>query len=242
MKPIKISVSVLAFSGIFLFFSSCNSGNEKKVTDAIEKTDSISAPKKESTTSSSNLMIIKHKVADFAKWLTLYQSHDSLRLAYGLHNYGVSRGIDDTNMVMVALKMDDINKAKAFAALPDLKARMQQAGVIEVPIITYYNRQSLFLSTNDPSTRVMISHKVKDWAAWKNEFDKHKQARKDAGLTDRSVGYEVDNDKMVTIVAVVGDLQKAREFFASSELKNKMDAAGVEGPPTIFLYNLVKSF
>ncbi len=242
MKSIKFSASVLAFSIMFLFFSSCNQGEENKGTEALEKNDSVAAPKVEATTNSGNLMLIKHTVSDFARWLPLYESQDSVRLSYGLHNYGVSRGVDDTNMVMVALKMDDINKAKAFAALPTLKNRMQKSGVVGAPTIMYYNRQTLFLSTNDPSTRAMITHKVKDWTAWKKEFDNHKQARKDAGLTDRSVGYEVDNDKMVTIVEVVGDLEKAKAFFASKDLKNKMQAAGVEGPPTIFMYNLVKKF
>lgn len=112
-------------------------------------------------------MLIKHSVADFPKWLLAYESHDSMRLAYGLHSYGVSRGVDDTNMVMVALKIDDMKKAKAFEALPDLKSRMEIDGVVGPLFITYYNRAILFLGTNDPSTRVMVTHKVKDWTAWK---------------------------------------------------------------------------
>lgn len=40
---------------------------------------------------------------------------------------------------------------------------------------------------------------------------------------------------MVTLVDVVSDLPKARAFFASKELKDKMQAAGMEGAPTIFL-------
>lgn len=242
MKPIKYSAILLAVSSVCLLIISCNSGSEKKEPAATEKTDTIVTRKKEPITNSGSLMIIKHKVADFNKWFAAYESHDSIRLAYGLHNYGISRGIDDSNLVMVALKMDDIDQAKKFAAMPELKERMQKGGVIGEPNIMFYNRQSLFLSTNDPSARAMITHKVKDWVTWKNDFDNHKQARKDAGLIDRSVGYEVGNDKMVTVVVVVNDLPKARAFFNSPDLKNKMQAAGVEGPPTIYLYNLIKSF
>lgn len=224
----------MALASTIFLFSSCNSGNEKK--------DIRTTIKKEPATNSGYLMLIKHTVTDFSKWLPVYESHDSVRLTYGLHSYGVSRGVDDTNMVMVALKIDDMKKAKAFETLPDLKTSMQKAGVTGTPSITYYNRAILFLGTNDPSTRVMVSHKVKDWTTWKAAYDDHKQARLGAGLTDRSVGYEVDNDKMVTIVDVVSDLPKARAFFASKNLKDKMQAAGVEGAPMIFFYNLVKKF
>lgn len=242
MKTTRFLASALAIGAMLIIFNSCNSGDDKKATDAPIITDSSNALKTEPATNSGYLMLIKHSVADFSKWLLAYESHDSMRLAYGLHSYGVSRGVDDTNMVMVALKIDDMKKAKEFEALPDLKARMQIDGAVGPTSITYYNRAILFLGTNDPSLRVMVTHKVKDWTSWKKVYEDHKQARIAAGLTDRSVGYEVDNDKMVTLVDVVSDLPKARAFFASKELKDKMQAAGVEGAPTIFLYNLVKKF
>ncbi len=242
MRQVNFLTTVFAISSMLLSFNSCNSGDEKKETDVTQNADSSTAPQKEPVSKSANLMFIKHKVANFAKWLPLYDAHDSVRKAYGLHNYGLSRGVDDTNMVMVVLRIDDMNRAKEFASLPDLKATMQKAGVVGEPTITYFNRQTLFLSTNDPSTRVMVSHKVKDWEAWKKEYDNHKQARVDAGLTDRSVGYEVDNNNNVIIVEVVGDLKKARDFFASKGLKDRMQAAGVEGAPSIFFYNLLKSY
>ena len=46
---------------------------------------------------------------------TAYDGHDSARLANGMHNYVIARGVDDSNTVMVAIKADDISKAKAFA-------------------------------------------------------------------------------------------------------------------------------
>lgn len=243
MKQFKILGTLLAFTGLLHFISSCNSGDEKKAADStIVKTNIDTTLKSEPSIKPGNIMFIKHKVADFTKWLAGYDSHDSVRKAYGLHNFGVSRGIDDSNMVLVALKMDDLNKAKEFAALPSLKAAMEKSGVVGAPTIMYYDRQTLDLSSNAINTRVLVSHKVKDWDAWKKEFDSHRQARIDAGIMDRSVGYEVGNNKMVNIVATVSDLKKAKDFFSSKDLKDKMAAAGVDGPPTIFFYNLVKKY
>jgi hypothetical protein len=242
MKQVRSLAISIAFPVVLLFLFSCNTGNEKKTTGTTVKADTALTSKAEPTNKPALLMIIRHRVADFNKWMPLYESHDSVRLSYGLHSYGVSRGVDDTNMVMVALKIDDIARAKEFAALPDLKTAMKKGGVLGTPDIRYYDRRELFMSTNDPSTRVMVSHKVKDWDAFKKVFDNDKQARTDAGLTDRSVGYESGNNKMVTIVAVVSDLKKARDFFASKQLKEKMEAAGVDGPPDIFFYNLIKKY
>ena len=69
-------------------------------------------------TTPQNMMIAKHKVADFAKWKASYDEHDSMRLANGMHSYVIGRGMQDSNVVMVAVKVDDMDKAKAFAKDP----------------------------------------------------------------------------------------------------------------------------
>src|ERR1019366_7221957 len=120
MKQLKFLSAITLVAGS-LFFSSCNS-NGKKTDNETVSTDTTAAAvnKTEPPAKPGNLLIVKHKVANFAKWETAYESHDSTRLAYGLHNYIVARGLKDSNMVMVVLKMDDTTKAKQFAALPDL--------------------------------------------------------------------------------------------------------------------------
>jgi len=161
-----------------------------------------------------------------------------------LHNYVLARGLgNDSNTVMVALKMDDVSKAKAMAASPDLKEKMKQGGVTGVPTI-YYEENVV---TDTPAlaaatVRVMVTHKVKDWDAWKKEFDIHKQMRIDAGIIDRIVGHDVDNSHLVRIVFAITDMAKAKAFMDSKELKDKMAASGVEGPPTFFYYTIAKKY
>lgn len=96
--------------------------------------------------------------------------------------------------------------------------------------------------TNSTTKRVIMTHKLKDWDAWKREYNSNKQARLDAGLIERSVGHFIDDTHMVTLVFAVTDMAKAKAFMASTDLKDKMTAAGVEGPPTIFYYNAAKRF
>lgn len=239
MKQFKFFSAITLVAGS-LFFSSCN-GDEKKTDNVTVSTDSSAVNKTEPPAKPGNLVIIKHKVANFAKWKTAYESHDSTRQAYGLHNYIVARGLKDSNMVMVVLKMDDTTKAKQFAALPDLKAAMQKGGVMGAPSFLYLDVQMLDTSANAP-TRVIVTHKVKDWDAWKKSFDSHKQTRLDAGMTDRAISYSVGDTHTVTVAFVINDMKKAEAFMASKDLKDKMAESGVVGPPDIFFYNVVQKY
>jgi len=243
MKLIKTIVAAVAMGGL-LFAASCNSGEEKKADETAAKPDSSAVKPAEpiAPAKPSNLVIIKHKVANYAKWLTGYEGHDTARVRFGLHNYVVGRGVKDSNMVIVILKMDDVEQAKAFGALPGLKEAMQKGGVIGKPEVQYLDMQMLDVSPTESPLRMIVSHKVKDYDAWKKEFDSHKQARMDAGLTDRALGYEMGNNKMVTLACVVSDMKKAEDFGASKDLKDKMQAAGVDGPPTIFFYTVAKKY
>jgi len=238
MKHVNMLIKLL-FSAMLVLVISCNSGGDKKdsktAADSTPPVVVAPAPPKD-------VMTIKHKVANFAKWKLAYDAHDSARLASGLHNYVVSRGVDDSNMVLIGLHMDDLDKAKAFGADPKLKDVMQKAGVTGAPEMGY--RHSVFsdTSTIPQIMRVMIKHKVKDWDAWKKAFDEHKQARMDAGLTDRVVSYDIADNHMVTLVFAVSDVAKAKAFMKSKDLADKMKAGGVEGPPSIFFYNVVQKY
>ena len=238
----KNSKFSFAFISLFLALS-CNNAAEKKEEPVISSADTAaSAPVPAAPAKPANLAILKHKVADFAKWLPLFESHDTARLRFGLHNFMIGRGVKDSNMVLVALWMDDFEKAKAFTELPDLKAAMQKGGVIGKPEISFMDMQMLDSGKLETPFRMMVTHQVKDYAAWKASFDSHKQVRIDANMTDRAIGYEMGNNKKVTVVTAVNDMAKAEAFSTSKELKDRMQEAGVEGPPTIFFYRMAKKY
>ena len=150
---------------IMLMLFSCNSGGSNSTTS----TSTDSTMKDSSTTitqvtpaAPAITMLIKQKVANFAKWFPGYEAHDSARVAYGLHNFVVGRGIKDSNMVLVALHVDDTTKAKEFAMSPGLMEAMKKAGVIGTPTFIYVVNR-FHDSTTDASTdRVIINFKVKE--------------------------------------------------------------------------------
>jgi hypothetical protein len=246
MKQLKFLSSAAI---VMLILFSCNSGSDQKTTDTTTdstKTDTtttaITETKPEIPATPRMTMLIKHKVANFDKWFPAYEGHDSARVSHGLHDFVVSRGIKDSNMVMIALHMDDTAQAREFSMLPDLKAVMKKAGVVGAPKFMYTVSQWYDSTTSSSTTRVMIIQKVKDWDAWKKAFDSHKQARMDAGLTDRAVSQAVGDPHMVSVVLAVSDMKKAEDFVKSKDLKDKMTEAGVEGAPDIFFYRVVKQY
>ena len=247
MKQHKFLATAIFAAGMSLFLYSCNGSGEGEKTAEVKP--EAEAPKTTETPAPpvavmpSNFLIIKHKVANYAKWQPVFDANDSIKLANGLTNYVVGRGTgSDSNTLLVAFKMADVNKAKALSASPELKSRMQKSGVISKPTFNYVETLTMDTTTNASTVRLIVMHKVKDWDAWKKEFDSHKQTRIDGGLTDRAIGHEAGDTHMVTLVFAVNDMAKAKAFTTSKDLKDKMMAAGVVGPPNMFFYNVVKKY
>ncbi len=242
MKHGKFFATLAIAASVLLL--SCNSGGDKKVSDtpvdtSTVKKDTVPAPVPSGPAS---IMTITHKVTNYAKWKLAYDEHDSARLAHGLHNYVIARGLGDSNMVMVALKMDDVTKAKEMGGSKELMDRMKKGGVTGPASIDYTEAVMDDTTAIQQTVRLMIKHKVKDWDAWKKAFDDHKQARLDAGLTDRVVAHTAGDDHRVTLVFAVADVDKAKAFIKSKDLKDKMSQAGVDGPPSFFFYRIAAKY
>jgi hypothetical protein len=242
MRHVKFFATLAVAAGVLLL--SCNSGNKKASdtpadTTAVKK-DSLPPPAPVAA-GPVMIMTIKHEVANYAKWKSAYDAHDSGRLSYGVHNYVICRGVDDSNMVMVAMRMDDVNKAKEMGSSKALMERMKKAGASK-PSIDYTETVMNDTTAIQQTVRLMVKHKVKDWGAWKKAFDSHKQTRMDAGLTDRVIGHTVGDDHSVILVFAVADMAKAKAFEQSKDLKDKMTEAGVVGPPDFFYYRIAARY
>jgi hypothetical protein len=245
MKQFKfLSIIGIAF---VLLFSSCG-GDETKTTDTAVTADSTATAATTATTASTiittpeNIMVVRHKVSDFAKFKTSYDAHDSLRLASGIHSYVIGRGVDDSNMVMVAVKAEDMTKAKAFAKDPSLKAAMQKSGVVGAPSISFATVVYQDMSQNMSDLRSMTTFTVKDWDKWKTSFENNRQTRTDNGVTDRAYGYDPDDNKKVTLVVAINDTAKANTFVKSDLLKQQRADAGVVGEVKRFVYRVVAKY
>ena len=110
------------------------------------------------------------------------------------------------------------------------------------PSFHFQNMQAMDTTTNSMTDRIIIFAKVKDYDVWKKSFDEHSDVRKNAGVTDRGVGYSYEDKNDVTVVLAISDMKKSRDFIKSPELRARMDSSGVIGKPDIFFYHVVKQY
>ena len=84
-----------------------------------------------------NYVLVHHKVSDFAKWKTGYDSHLPTRNAATLKQIKLTHGIDDPNEVVILFEVADLAKAKAFANSEDLRNKMREFGVVSQPTVVF---------------------------------------------------------------------------------------------------------
>ena len=231
LKPVLILVFTVAF------LSCKNNKTEKTEPEEAKAMDTTSAV---AVFEPFQVIVIKHKVADYEKWRKGYDAHDSVRKAYGISHYMIGRGIDDPNTIVVINKFSDVQKAKEFSMLPNLKEAMKKAGVISKPEFYYYD-----VIRNDDTqiserNRLKVTHRVKDFDAWLKVYDAEGTAKRmEEGLIDRGMARSIDDPNMVTLVFAVTDMEKAKASINSEAKKKLMMDAGVEGAPQMFFYKIV---
>jgi hypothetical protein len=244
MKQSRFS-GLLFYSMVFLLVSCSGGGTEKKASTDSTATDTTAAvvtPKVTTVTTPQNMLVVTHKVANYAKWKASYDAHDSVRLAYGMHSYVIGRGLKDSNMVLVAVKVDDTAKAKAFAKDPGLKKAMQKGGVTGTPTMTLTTMVFQDTATISTDLRARTTYMVKDWSAWQIAFEAGKQERLDNGIATRAYGHNLDNDKKIVLVTAITDTAKAFAYYKSDAIKKRRVEGGVIGEPERFLYRVVQRY
>jgi hypothetical protein len=187
------------------------------------------------------VVVVQHKVKNFGKAEEEYFNRDSLRLTYGITHFVIGRDLKDTNTVFVIDRIQDVDKAKAFYKLPGAKETMKKAGVMTPPGFTF----AVFVTGNDNPIQFLegmaITHHVKDFGTWMKAFDAEgDSARKANGLITRGIARNLDDSNTVSILFEVSDMAKAKARSSSPDLKKIMTDAGVDSPPTVRWYKLIK--
>lgn len=245
MKRSRFACLLFCMATVSLL-TSCGGDESKKPTStdstAVDSSTTVKPVVNTIITTPQNMMVVTNKVSNFSKWKTVYDQHDSVRLVNGIHSFVIGRGLQDSNIVIVAVKVDDIAKAKAFAKDPNVKKTMQKAGVIGAPSFSFVT--TTFQDTADINSplRSRTTLTVKDWNAWQKAFEEGKQERIDNGIVVRAYGHDVDDNKKVSLVTALIDTAKAYAYWKSDMQKKRREAAGVIGQPNRFTYRLVQRY
>ncbi|HKP62393.1 MAG TPA: hypothetical protein VJV78_36920 [Polyangiales bacterium] len=185
--------------------------------------------------------VIIHKVKDYAAWKTGFDAGTDARKEASFAGHAVMRGADDQNLVLIWAPFNDEGKAKAFMDDKALKEKMKQSGVIGKPSVQL---TSVVVSHMDPSAQTpagaLVVAKVKDFAAFKNDFDSTTQARSDAGITGSSLSQDLADKNVAYVYLQSADPAKLKSYVEAKETKAEWKTAGVTGPAKITLVQSVE--
>ena len=89
---------------------------------------------------------------------------------------------------------------------------------------------------------VLVINKIEDYAKWRPVFDKNMDSRRENGSKEAHVFHNANNPNEIVILYEWDNLDNAKKFFESSDIKTKMQSAGVMGKPDIhFLEGIGKT-
>ena len=80
---------------------------------------------------------------------------------------------------------------------------------------------------------ILVHSKVEDYNKWKSEFDENSDIRTQYGSKGGKVFQSADNPDELFVLLEWNNLDNARNFARSDDLKEAMQQAGVVGMPDI---------
>ena len=80
---------------------------------------------------------VHHKIADYPQWRKVYDEVDVVRRQFGMTGVRVFRSASDPLEITVHTEWPSAEHARAYATSPDLKAGMQNAGVVSQPDVAF---------------------------------------------------------------------------------------------------------
>ena len=84
---------------------------------------------------------------------------------------------------------------------------------------------------------MLVRHKVQDFSEWKLGYDAHLPKRIDAGLAEKHLLRGNDDPNEVIVLFEAQDLNRAKEFAESTDLRETMRKVGVLDKPDIYFLN-----
>jgi heme-degrading monooxygenase HmoA len=87
----------------------------------------------------------------------------------------------------------------------------------------------------------LLRAKVEDYERWKPGFDEHSTSRRESGSKGGRLFRNADDPNEVVILLEWDDLENARQFTQSEDLREAMQRHGVAGQPEIFFLEEVET-
>ncbi len=85
-------------------------------------------------------LFVRHQAADYAAWRQVYDAFQPKARALGVQSDAVYQTAGDPNEITVTHDFATLESAQAFAASPELRSTMHDAGVVGAPTIWFAQR------------------------------------------------------------------------------------------------------
>ena len=85
-------------------------------------------------------ILVRVKVEDYARWKPEFDGMEGLRKANGARDARVFRSADDPNEVVVLLEWDNMENARRYTGLDELREAMQRSGMTGPPDIRFLDQ------------------------------------------------------------------------------------------------------
>ena len=82
-------------------------------------------------------VLVRHTVKDYKAWRPVFDQHVPKIKQYSGKKGMVLHSDGDPNDVWVAIEVDDLSKARGFLQSAELRASMEQSGVVGAPQISF---------------------------------------------------------------------------------------------------------
>jgi hypothetical protein len=84
---------------------------------------------------------------------------------------------------------------------------------------------------------MLVRSKVRDYPEWKRGYDAHLPKRVEAGLTEKYLLRGAKDQNEVIVLFEARDLNRAKTFAESTDLRETMQKVGVIDKPDIYFLN-----
>jgi uncharacterized protein YeaO (DUF488 family) len=84
---------------------------------------------------------------------------------------------------------------------------------------------------------LLVRHKVQDFSEWKRGYHAHLPKRAEAGLTEKHLLRGANDSNEVVLLFQAKDLNRAKAFVESADLRETMQKFGVLDKPDIYFLN-----
>jgi len=183
-----------------------------------------------------NVAVSKFIVNDYSEWRRIYDEDSTIRKSNGMNAIAVANSIFNSNTVITAYVINDIEKVKAYVGSNEFQEKAKKAGVTNHQTFDFIQ----VIRFNPPKSSLDFLEyaiKVKDFDQWIKAYDTEDASQRlGYGLIDEVVARGIDDKNLVHLVFLVSDIEKAKKMMSSKKIKKRMLKQGVTVMPTFEYY------